>query len=447
MITKLLRYADAEDWIYKSYFRAKPFIGKENDSITRNPGLTRLLLSALHNPDYGNRTILITGSKGKGSTSHLISLLLRGLGFKVGLFTSPHLVHFTERIRVNGQAIDPADFLRLCQKIEPFVEEIEAGLKPHEYQGPIGLALSVAMLYFQEQEVDYTVIEAGRGGRFDDTNVLSNQWAVISSIFPEHVDVLGPTIEDIIWHKVGIIKEETKAVIFNKQEDHVLDQIQRLLPQDKNAFYYSEQFEAKKIELHKRGTMFDIHTDQATYNGLELPLLGSFQAQNTATAVKACEVILGKHLPNQVVQEVLSNARWPGRSEIISQNPTVMVDGAINAASAEYIEEIVRKVGFRQVVSIVGVPLDKDYEGVIRVASRFSTQIILSAPDESHKSFPDNVLEVAKKYHKDCLEISPLREALEFAKGQKEIDLILIIGTQTLIGNAKRLYGQVLFQL
>lgn len=139
-------YHDAENLMYKSFLRAKPFIPQANDSITRNPEWTRVLLNLLGQPDEQIKTILVTGSKGKGSTSHFISILLRGLGYKVGLFTSPHLVHFTERIRVNGQSIHQSDFLRLGRRIEPFFNQIENQLEKHEYQGPIGLTLSIALL-------------------------------------------------------------------------------------------------------------------------------------------------------------------------------------------------------------------------------------------------------------------------------------------------------------
>src|SRR5699024_953844 len=137
-------YADAENLMYKSFLKAEPIVDQIKDESSRHPELTRELLDLLDQPDRELKTVLVTGSKGKGSTSHLISILLHGLGYKVGLFTSPHLVHFTERIQVNGVAISQPDFLRLTRKIEPFFNKIEAQLDESTYQGPIGLALSVA---------------------------------------------------------------------------------------------------------------------------------------------------------------------------------------------------------------------------------------------------------------------------------------------------------------
>ncbi|RKD27052.1 hypothetical protein BEP19_00315 [Ammoniphilus oxalaticus] len=440
MKTKLQTYVDAENFMYESFLRAQAYIPKADDSVTRDPKRARWLLDQLGKPDQGIKTVLVAGSKGKGSTSHLISILLRGLGYRVGLFTSPHLIQFTERIQVNGQQISELDFLRLTRKIEPYVNELETKLERVAYQGPIGLALSVAWLYFKEQQIDFAVIEAGRGGRFDEANVVSNQWAALSSLFPEHLDTLGPTIEDIIWHKLGIVKGETTTVIVNHQQHAILETLRSELSHIKDLRVYGEQFQADSIQLDRSGITFQLRTERADYGRLHLPLLGAFQANNAATAVACCESIIGDRFPEQLLRDTLAQARWPGRCELLSQNPTVIADGAINAVSALYIQELVETIGFQKVISIVGVPVDKDYEGVIRVVSGFSEQVIISTPDLSHKSFSAEAFIFAKKMNRSSREITPLDKALEFAKQQPGVDLILIVGTQTFIGNAKRLY-------
>lgn len=438
----------AENMIYRSYLRAKPFIPIGDDSVTRHPKWTKKLLELAGQPDTGMNIILVTGSKGKGSTSYFLSSLLNALGYKVGLFTSPHLVDFTERIRINGNAIGQADFIRLCHGITPMVEQIEAGLDQHEYQGPVGIAMTVALQYFREQGVDFAVIEAGRGGSFDDTNVLQNRWAVITSIFPEHLESLGPTVEDIIRHKLGIVKATTEAVVINHQEDATLSLIEQNLNKMKvPAYYHGVGYMAKDIQMDRSGTKFQVKSSRDWYPHLQLPIWGEFQAYNAATAIQACEVIIDKPIPHKIVTSTFSRLRWPGRCEVISTAPTTIIDGAINGISAEYVRHVIQTIGFQNVTTIIGVPSDKDYKGVIRVASTFSKGVILTRPEESHKSFPLDALDFGKTCMKNCVEIYPLRKALDFAKAQTNVDLILILGTQTLIGNAKRLYQQSLLEL
>jgi dihydrofolate synthase/folylpolyglutamate synthase len=440
---------EAEDFIYSSYLRAEKYIPKADDSITRKPALTRELLDRIGKPDASMKIILVTGSKGKGSTSRFISSLLANFGYKVGLFTSPHLVNFNERIRINGKAISDYDFVRLCNDIAPSMYEIEEKLPESEYQGPVGIALAVALRYYHEQNVDYAVIETGRGGRYDDTNVLENDWAVITPIFKEHIMNLGPTLQDIVKHKIGIVKRNTKEVFFNRQSEEVKEYIHEMWNvRTTKAYYFGEQFVSKNVTMDKQGTHFDVVTEKAHYTNLCFPLLGAFQADNAATAIKVCESIIAKPIEETIVKQTFSTIQWPGRCEIIDKNPTVILDGAINAESTEYVRELMRTIGGKNVVSIIGVPADKDYEGVIRVASTFSSHLIISRPEHSHKLFPDDGLKVAEKYSQGkSIETETLTEAIKIAKSYINVDAILIIGTQTFIGNAKKIWNHSLLDI
>ncbi|WP_047152320.1 bifunctional folylpolyglutamate synthase/dihydrofolate synthase [Aneurinibacillus tyrosinisolvens] len=439
---------EAEDFIYASYLRAVNYIPKADDSITRRPALTRELLDRMGEPDKGMKIILVTGSKGKGSTSRFISSILSHCGYKTGLFTSPHLVHFNERIRIDGKAISDSDFVRICSEVSPFAGEIEQRLSREEYQGPVGITLAVALKYYRERGVDYAVVETGRGGCYDDTNVLANEWAVIGSVFEEHIPYLGSSLRDIVRHKTGIVKEGTQAVIVNKQSGDAMAYIEGMLAGGSgDVYYYGRQFRSSNIRLSRSGTHFDLHTDLAGYPDLRIPLLGAFQADNVAAAVKACECITGKPLAHAIVKEALQGVQWPGRCEIIDENPTVVLDGTINAASAGYVKEVVESIGARKIASIIAVPEDKDYEGVMRAAGAFSDRLIVTKPDSSHKAFPANALETARRFNKKSKETGTLAEAVELAKADSGVDLILILGTQTFIGSAKRLWDQSLLDL
>ncbi|SFA71992.1 Mur ligase middle domain-containing protein [Cohnella sp. OV330] len=498
---------EAEDLIYRSYLRAAPHLVVAGDEQVRMPQLTRRLLDLLGAPDLGRRFVLVTGSKGKGSTSRLVSSLLSHLGYKVGLFTSPHLVDYRERIRIDGRSIGEADFVRLARRIEPEWAKIERGLGPSEYQGPVGVSLAIAVSWFAEQGTDINVVECGRGGRYDDANVLANEWAIVTAIMEEHVRELGPGIGDIVRHKLGIVKSAGTRLYVGAQRADALAAIEEELGEGdaakkherwtideanederaasgymraaideanederaaggyerrpafesvngyEDASSLSERvsfagaaFAAEHVAMSARGTTFDVRTRRARYRGLTLPLLGAFQADNAAVAVQACEDIAGAALDPATVAACFAGLQWPGRCEIVSREPLTIVDGAIHRDSAVYLASVVRSLGLgadARIAAVVGVPKDKDYAGVIETLAAVASRILVTRPDVSHLAFPEDALDVAKRYCPGASESYPLlADALEALRAGPLPDCTLIVGTQTLIGNAKRLYGQ-----
>lgn len=462
---------EAEDLIYRSYLRAAPHLAVAGDEQVRMPQLTRRLLDLLGALDVGRRFVLVTGSKGKGSTSRLVSSLLSHLGYKVGLFTSPHLVDYRERIRIDGRSIGEADFVRLARRIEPEWAKIESGLGPSEYQGPVGVSLAIAVSWFAEQGTDINVVECGRGGRYDDANALANDWAIVTAIMEEHVRELGPGIGDIVRHKLGIVKSAGTRLYIGAQRGDALAAIEEALAaadaasgyerpaalESENGYDgasgFSERvsvagsaFAAEHVAVSARGTTFDVRTGRARYHGLTLPLLGAFQADNAAVAVQACEDIAGAALDPATVAACFAGLQWPGRCEIVSRDPLTIVDGAIHRDSAAYLASVVRSLGLgadARIAAIVGVPKDKDYAGVIETLAAVASRILVTRPDVSHLAFPEDALDVAKRYCPDASESYPLlADALEALRAGPLSDCTLIVGTQTLIGNAKRLYGQ-----
>lgn len=441
--------SQVEDMIYSSYLRAINNVTETLDEHVRKPELTRILLDLVGSPDNNQKYILVTGSKGKGSTSRFISSLLGHLGYSVGLFTSPHLVDFNERIRINGVAIPPDDFIRLGNVVSESFNSIEQQLGSSEYQGPVGVALAIAALYFNENETDFNVIECGRGGTFDDTNVLKNDWAVITPIIEEHLVNLGPDLNSIALHKLGIVKKDTTHVYISKQRPNVLGIIKDHLSSSP-VLYYDEHFSATDISTTSYGTTFNVQTHRSSYPSLRIPLLGQFQALNASTAIAICEEITGGALDGEVVRNCMAQLQWPGRCEVISQEPLTIVDGAIHRDSATYLAELIKVVNPKRshsVTSIIGVPKDKDYEGVIEVMSTVSDRLIVTKPDISHLIFPEDALLIAQRFLEDSLEFPELQHALAYISDTHSTDILVIVGTQTLIGNAKRCFGQSLLDI
>lgn len=430
-------------FIYRSFLRAKPNLASTLDSKTRHPEYIRQILNRLDGPDRGKRIVLVTGSKGKGSTSRLIAALLTGAGYKVGLFTSPHLVHFTERIRVNGQAIPDDRFLAMLSRVAPLVEEIDRGLPADHYIGPVGITLAVAMLYFAEQETDVDVVECGRGGRFDDANVLTAEFAVITPVMYEHPQNLGPTLQDIAWNKAGIIKPGVKGVFSGRQTALVEETIRRACEKlGVPLALLGQDFGADGVEIGLSGTDGEFFTNTRRYGRLTLPLLGAFQADNAALALAAAERIVPQ-ITEEQVRRSFSQVQWPGRCEIIGRRPLTLLDGAINRESAQFVADIVKKMGVTPVIAVVGVPADKDYGGVLAVMASVSQGLIVTQARTLHLHFPEDAFNIAQSLHPRVEEIRDLvkayRRASELAGPG---GMVVLVGTQSLIGEAKGMLGQ-----
>lgn len=425
--------SDAVDLIYASYNAA-------DEKAIRNQQATRKLLDDIGSPDLGQAIVLVTGSKGKGSTAMFISSLLQANGYKTGLFTSPHYFAFNERIQINGEAISDADLIRLAAQIAPFVHKRMNELTANEYLGPIGIALAIALLYFKEQNVDYIVLEAGKGGKDDDTNVVNNQWAVITPILREHIDELGPTISQIIEHKLGIIKKDSTAFI-SKQQLHVNQKINQRLPLGKKTYMYGEDFSLLSSAVSRKGTFFHFKTIRKCYNDMFVPLLGAFQCENIALAVQTCEAILNKTLNDQLVQQWLNTLHNPGKCELLSENPTIIADAAINEQSAKYLHDIVAYFVPKNVLLIAGLSSDKDFNGVIQTLQPVSNKLIISKPQHGYKAFDEQeIFQFASRLLPTEIATS-LQETVQQVMKQNEYDLILIVGNHSFIAEAKHYFS------
>ena len=436
---------EALPYIYSSLLKAKPFQNEENDALTRAPYLTKELLTALDLLPAKEKVNLVTGSKGKGSTSRMMAAILRKLGLKVGLFTSPHLIDYNERIRVNGKAISDEAFLTYLNQHAPVIDRITASIEnPKHYLGPTGILLSVALAHFQQEATDINVIEIGRGGTYDDTNVLENKWAVLSKVMEEHLGFLGQSLEDIVRHKVGIMKECTDYAVIGRQSEEAMEMIHSLVIE--SAAFFGTDYVLSNISTSLSGSTFTLQTMFGRYDDLSLPLLGSFQVENAALAIQACETVVGRGLPDDLLKEALRELRWPGRLEVVAEDPTVVLDGSINRVSAVYLKEILTLVDTRKVATIIAVPENKDYEGVIKVCSEFSDILVVTTPDNSHKTFPSDAHAVARKYHTGAMEVGFLSEAVELVRNCSPT-LIFIVGTQSMIGSAKEIWKDSLMDI
>ncbi len=351
------------------------------DEYTRDTAPTRSLLQRARLLETERDYIVVTGSRGKGSVCAILSKVLEAFDRRVGMLTSPHLLHWTERIRVNGAMMPAGDFLRILAELQPHIDAALSALTARQYLSPQGIFLAIALRYFDERGADAAVLEVGRGGRFDDVAAVPNALALFAPIMREHTAFLGDSLARIAWHKAGIISPGSRAIS---------------LPQAPSA---RAQLEAEAARQHARLTVLaeaDVATWVADYGGgqrlrlppygeLTLPLLGRYQLQNATLAIRAAELLLGKRARESAAKETiksgLERARWLGRVQQLDSKPAIFVDGAITPASARSFVESLRGRISEPVVAIVGIPQDRDFAGVYAVMAAASSALIITETD------------------------------------------------------------------
>lgn len=419
------------------------------DEDVRDVTHTRKLLLASGLPAKGREYVVITGSKGKGSTAAICAKLLQHIGHRTGLITSPHMTHWGERIRIDGQAIPQADFLRILDDLAPMIEAHEARLVGEQYISPQGIFLLIALRWFDEQNVTAAVVEVGRGGRYDDMALVPNKVSAFTPIFMEHAQYLGDTLERIAWHKAGIIKEGS-FVYSLAQEPVVLETIQREADVRQAEFYWLSQLDLAQLIEH---TPDGMRVRLQRYGELELPLLGHYQIANASLAVQVVGNMHARlqgiaHSSPHYVQRIragLEAVRWPGRLQKLQDSPAVYVDGAINVLSAQdFLQSVAERIT-EPLVIVAGVPRDRNVEGVYRILAQEADALILTETD-THPTihFPpaEQALAFARQFHDDVQHAPTLPQALElaYARAGQEGTVLLAVA-QPLVAEALQLWN------
>jgi len=349
------------------------------------------LLNILGNPHRDLRIIHVAGTNGKGSTCAMIDSILRAAGYKVGLYTSPYLEVFNERIRVNGENIPDEDIARLTQKIQEAMAVMkEKGMgSPTEFE----VVTALGLLYFKEQAVDFLVFEVGLGGRLDATNVVTPLVSVITPISFDHQQYLGNTLTDIAREKCGIIKPGIPVVSGPQDAEamRVIEETCKKLNCPLIKVVDIKDFNAdnnllshRLIESSVEGQKFDIMTKNHLYRELSIELLGYHQLENATTAVGAIEALSfsGIHIDTEAIYAGLKQARWPGRLEILGRKPLVLIDGAHNIAGINSLKQALNCY-FKNMnkIMVLGILKDKDAREMLKEITTSADVIITTAPD------------------------------------------------------------------
>ncbi|MDD7929703.1 bifunctional folylpolyglutamate synthase/dihydrofolate synthase [Microbacterium thalli] len=406
---------------------------------------TRRVLELLDDPQRTYRVVHVTGTNGKTSTSRMIESLVRAHGLRTGLFTSPHLERFTERIMIDGEPIADAAVAEAWEEIEPFVALVDAELSAAG-DAPLTffeLLTVLAFVAFADAPVDVAVIEVGMGGTWDSTNTADGDVAVIGPVALDHADRLGETVAEIAAVKAGIIKPGA-AVVSAAQAPEAAAAIRaRAAEVSATVGFAGDDFALTAHSLAVGGQQVSVRGRAGEYPELYLPLYGSHQADNAALAVAAVEALIGaadQPLHAEVVADGLGAVTSPGRLQLLGVAPTVLVDSAHNPHGARALATALREsFDFDEWGIVLGVLGDKDADGIVSELAPVAAHVFATAPDSERASEPTRVADLAEERGLAVTEHGDLVEAAEAARewaASAERRAIVIAGSVILAGEA-----------
>ena len=411
-----------------------------------NYGLERTykLLEHLGNPERDLKLIHIAGTNGKGSTTSMITEILMGEGYKVGMYTSPFIEEFEERIQINRNNIPKESLAILMDEIKVAVDKvIEAGYNhPTEFE----IITVLMLLYFKKENIDFGVIEVGLGGTLDSTNVIKPIIQVITSISFDHTNLLGNTLEKIAREKAGIIKRGIPTVIYPQQEE-VLKVIKNKCFEMDSELYIANNENLK----FKNIVNLDKPYQLLKYNNeidILLPLLGEHQIINLSVAMQAIEVLNNKNIIDISIANIvksIKNVSWKGRLEVLSNNPYVVIDGAHNIQGIKTLSRNIKKYfKYENLYLILGILADKDVEEMIKIITPMAKKVYSVTPNSIRGELAESLKDEVSKFNKNCKAFDKYEEAyLEALNDASEKDFILASGSLYMIGDMRKIIRKI----
>ena len=400
----------------------------------------RRLLSLLGDPHRGLRVLHVTGTNGKGSVCAYAASVLEKAGYRVGLYTSPHLVRFNERIQVNRTPIADDDVLRLWSGMQPAIQAMKTA-RSIDHPTFFEVTTAMAFEYFRERHVDVAVIEVGMGGRMDATNVVDGLVSVVTRVDLEHTEHLGKTVTRIAREKAGIIKPTSRAVTIAQPALAVIESRCRevhapLSVVDRDVHAERGKWNLDGQEVRIRGSFGQIE--------VRTPLLGAFQVENVALAVTALDEFrrTGLAIPDEAIRRGLEATRWPARLERIRARPLVLVDGAHNRPAAEALASSLVELFPNQKLSLViGILNDKDLQGMAAALGPLASHVYACRP-KTHRAFDAEEVALAFESFAETVSIPAVRDAIDAAVSRaRDEDIVLITGSIYTAGEALDHFG------
>ena len=410
------------------------------------PGLTNIrhLLRQMGDPHKNFKAIHITGTNGKGTTTAIIASILQAADYKVGMFISPHLSSFTERITINGERVQPKAVIDIVKEMKPIIDEM---IEDPELRHPtfFEVITAIAFRHFSEQGVDFAVLEVGMGGRLDATNVVQALVSVITNVSLEHTYVLGKSVLEIAEKKAGIIKKGG-VLITATQDDEVYSLLSTICEEvGSRIFRVGKDITFNRLTRNLEGQSFHLKGISRHYDRLFIPLLGKHQLLNAASAVGAVEALNyhGIEVSAETIHDGLRNVKWPGRLEVVQENPLVVIDGAKDVEAARAIKEaLLEDFPYPRRVAVVSMSSDKNMPEMIgHLAQAVDHFIITTHSVMGRAAKPETIRKEIEKHSKPySIETDvgkAVREAMNLAG---EEGMVLVVGSVFLAGEAREIW-------
>ncbi|MBI4000150.1 MAG: bifunctional folylpolyglutamate synthase/dihydrofolate synthase [Candidatus Omnitrophica bacterium] len=439
-----MQYTQALSYLFSFLnFECLPFEYRRQFNLKR----MSYLLSWFDHPEYLFSSVLVAGTKGKGSTANFLSSILTRNCYSVGLYTSPHLSDPRERIQLNGQPISKGDFAKWMTKIRRVVEKRR---KERGSYGPITffeIFTLLAILYFAAKRVDLAILEAGMGGRLDATNVLHPLVSIITPISFDHEEHLGKTLASIAREKAAIIKKNGYVVCAEQPKEAKRVIQSQIKKQSAKSYFFGSLFRTIREKMSERGSAFDLQIGVGRWTRFQIGLPGRFQIQNAAVALAATGVLenqFGFSFKEAKIKEGLRNAFWPGRFELVKRaGKTFILDGAHNGASMnEACHTLSALFPHQEKIVILGTSREKNLAHILKPLLPISSYLIATKSNNPRAQEPKVILETVNQmgYNKPTFWASNLREALQIA-GQvnRTQGITLITGSLFLVGEGREL--------
>lgn len=387
------------------------------------------LLNLMGHPEKGLKFIHIGGTNGKGSTAAMSANILRKAGYTVGLYTSPYIFRFHERMQVNGACISDEELVDIVEKIQPLARSMKS--EPSEFE----LVTCIAFEYFKRHKCDIISLEVGLGGEFDATNTIEPaEVSVMTNIGLDHVELLGDTLEKIAQTKSKIIKTGTDAVIY--REPASVEAVFEARCKEVGATLTKADFDSLElVSASLEGQIFN----WGQYKNLEMPLLGQHQLKNAAVVLTIVEVLRkrGWKISDEAVREGIATVSWPGRFELIGRKPTFIIDGGHNPQCIEALVKNVRDyLNGRRLTILTGVLGDKDYNEMYRDMVPFASEFVTVTPDNPRAMSAQNLKTYLEQFGKPVTACETVQEGVELAKSLAGEDgVVLAYGSLYMLGD------------
>ncbi len=406
-------------------------------------GLERIyaLMESMSNPQDSLKVIHVAGTNGKGSICSMVSSVLVTAGYTVGVYTSPHLEKYNERITINGIQISDDDFAEYLTDVKKHCEAIvKNGIgQPTIFE----VVTAAAFKYFYDNKVDYVVLEVGMGGRCDATNVVKKpECSIIASISLDHTEYLGGTLGKIAYEKGGIIKSGCPTVLLTDNEE-IYSVINEICIQRSSKLYYAETTGAKIIKQDINGTVFDVENGVVSFKNIKIGLLGEYQIVNATEVLMAFKAMKdnGMDISDEIIKEGLAKAKWNGRMEIVENNPMVILDGAHNLDGISMLFKSLKKYfSDKKITMLIGILGDKEYEKMLELIMPIAAKAVFTEPHSNRKWNINEVSHLVEKYNTEIHIEKDIDEAYSLAKSitGKE-DVVVCAGSLYLIGELYKL--------